>query len=129
MPLYFSILFILNWFLLAHQRKLERYRYVKRAGTLYQNLKVKSPGALLYNVIFLTTRFVFALIVVAFHNVPGLQIQPVAFLTTLQAFYSLTSKPFTSRWLNYFDFINQSVAAVLSFMIICFTEYNENNEA
>jgi len=85
---YSSLLFVVIWFMLHNRKKLRRVKYVHTVGTLYQEVRTSTVGALLYTEIYLCTRFFLAVIIVLFANHPSFQIAPVAFLTTLQAFYA-----------------------------------------
>lgn len=67
---------------------------VKRFGSTYFEIKTDSRAALMYNVLYMLRRLLFAVIAVAFEESPVFQVQLMIFHCILMIMYNILVRPF-----------------------------------
>ncbi|CDW79537.1 cadg domain containing protein [Stylonychia lemnae] len=119
----FPLLVLIVLFVL--QSKLTQPACLQKIGSLYDGLKVDQRAALLYNVFFLSRRFLFAITLVIFNGRDNatFQIQVMFLQSLILLVYVIYIKPFQDPEFNYIEIFNETCILMSSYHLMIFTNY------
>jgi hypothetical protein len=121
-----TVLFLLPfgvWALLwRRQATLAQEESKTRFGSTYMELRLNSRTALLYNVIYMLRRQLFAFTAIFLKSWPFAQVQVVIFHSVCVMMYLILFRPFEEPSMNRLEVFNEGCILAASFHLIAFTE-------
>ena len=102
---------------------LQTDEFNSRYDTLNLELKKKSSNALLFNVIFMIRRFVFAFLLISLDNMPWAQIPLLVLVNLFTMIYQCWAKPFMMSLRNMHEIANEGIILVLTYFLLTYTEF------
>ena len=125
--LLFSILtgypFYVYMFFMRKKDVLKNEKVEESYGSLYENINTNSKMALMFNLIYLCRRMVFAVLSVYCIDYPNFQIQFMVLHSALVCMYILLVRPFETNLLNYQELFNEVCILGVSYHLFIFTDF------
>jgi hypothetical protein len=120
----------LAWFILWTRPSavLKKEQSQIRFGSIYFELRVESKLALLYNVLYMLRRLLFAMLIIFFEDNTFAQIQLMAFHSILLIIYNILVKPFELPLLNSLEIFNECCILAASNHLFLFTTFLDDPE-
>lgn len=113
----------LVWALLwVRQAVLPEEEQRMRIGSVYLELRVNSKAALLYNVLYMLRRLLFAVIATALEEHPVAQVGLLVFHCVLLLIYDVLVRPFEQPVLNRLEIFNELCILAAAYHLYAFTD-------
>ncbi len=101
---------------------------MKSVSALFEDLNVKSRGALLFNAFFIVRRLLFVFICIFMKEWPFLQIIILFYQCLLMLIYLGSVKPFIHSYMNNLEKFNEITILAVSYHLLVFSDYVESLE-
>lgn len=98
----------------------------KRFGSTYEELRMNSKAALLFNVIYMLRRLFFASVAVFLTNMPSLQVVLVICHCLVVMMYLVRVRPFADPIMNYMEILNEAFILGATYHMLIFTDFVPN---
>lgn len=103
--------------------KLDNDNVSSSLGSFYDDLKLNSKTAVLYNAIFLFRRLTLPLVLVFLAAYPYLQVMFMIFQNLLVLIYLFEVRPFETPFMNRLEIFNEACVLVSTYMILLFSDF------
>jgi hypothetical protein len=94
-----------------------------KIGSLYEVLRTNSKPGLLFNVLFVTRRFIYGVTIVTLKRTQSLQIIFMHFQSLAIMIYLILAKPFYDPLLNHLEVINEVCILITEYHLIVFSDF------
>ena len=113
-------------FLWAKIGSLEDENTKKQFGSTYEELRMNSKAALLFNVIYMVRRLFFAAVAVFLDSLPSIQVALVILHCLLVLMYLVRVRPFADPVMNIMEILNEAFIMAATYHLLIFTEFVPN---
>jgi hypothetical protein len=103
---------------------LEEQKIKESIEAIYENIDVKRKAALMYTVIFLMRRLLYALTLVLLGDYPLFQLFIMQTLVVSNAIYLVSVKPYETKLSNYSEIFNEICILTCTNFLYIYTDYN-----
>ena len=121
-PLYIWI------FLFVKFPNLKQNELQLKFGSIYQGIDLTRRSPLLYNVLFVLRRLIFAIACVIFKGNPFFQIQVLIYQCTLLIIYLFFVQPFERKIFNKLEIFNEITIVIVTYHLFVFTDFMDDPE-
>ena len=92
-------------------------------GPAYEGLRVKSRGARAFNLVFMSRRILFMVIIISLREYIGLQIMAMIGLNLFSSAYLASERPFSDKKARRMELFNDVTLLLMSLSLSLFTDY------